>query len=202
MPDGGKRYQTERKGTLLLFKTEYFSAEREGVLHKGIYNKEFASVLSSLATAGLIFAALAMQHKRTILPHVAFAIIFIGGYPLFRMFVFKDKSLEAIFDRSRGLAAISISGLIGKKTESFQLLTISSVMIERRKVGVENPDGVEFVEKIAAQHGTVIPGFGEEKTFFLLKLMLADGSDRLIYADTEMKDVMDAHAEIKEFLNI
>lgn len=202
MADSEKKYQTERKETFLLFRTESFSAEREGVLHKGIYNKEFASVLSSLATAGLIFAALAMQHERTILPHVAFAVIFIGGYPLFRMFVFKDRSLEALFDQSRGLAEISISGLIGKKTESFPLLTINSVLIERLSIGVENPDGVEFVEKIAAQHGTVIPGFGEEKTFFLLKLILADGCDRLIYADTEMKDVMDAHAEIKEFLKL
>ncbi len=202
MADSDKKYQTERKGTLLLFRTEHFSAEGEGVLHKGIYNKDFASVLSSLATAGLIFAAMAMHYKRTILPHVAFAVIFVGGYPLFRMFVFKDKSLEALFDESRGLAEISITGLIGKKTESFPLSAVNSVLIERRNIGVENPDGVEFVEKIAAQHGTVIPGFGEEKTFFLLKLMMADGSDRLIYADTEMKDVMDAHEEIKEFLKL
>ncbi len=196
------KYQTTRRGTLLLFRTEHFSSDRESVLHKGIYNKDFASVLSSLALAGLIYAALAMQQKRTMLPHIAFAVIFIGGYPLFRMLVFKDRYLEALFDLSKGLAEISVTGLMRKKTESLPLSAVKNVLIESKKIGVENPDGVEFVEKISAQHGTVIPGFGEEKTFFLLKLTLVDGSDRLIYADTEMKDVMDAHEEIKEFLKL
>jgi hypothetical protein len=197
-----KRYKIERTGALLLFKTEHFSAERESVLHKGIYNKEFASVLSSLAVAGLIYTALAIEHKKAILPHVAFAVIFIGGYPLFRMFVFKDRYLEALFDLSKGLAEISISGLLGKNKESLPLSAVKSVLIESKKIGVENPDAVEFVEKISAQHGTVIPGFGQEKTFFMLKLKLADGSDRMVYADTEMQDVIDAHDEIKGFLKL
>jgi hypothetical protein len=197
-----KKYKTEKKDSLLLFRTEHFSAERESVLHKGIYNKEFASALCSLAVAGLIYAALAMQQKKTMLPHVAFAVIFIGGYPLLRMFVFKDRFLEALFDRSKGLAEISVTGLIRKKKESLPLSSVKNMLIESKKISVENPDAVEFVEKISAQHGTVIPGFGREKTFFMLKLMLADGSDRMIYADTEMQDVMDAHEEIKEFLKI
>ena len=197
-----KRYKTERTDSSLLFRTEHFSAERESVLHKGIYNKEFASALSSLAVAGLIYAALAMQQKRTILPHIAFAVIFIGGYPLFRMFVYKDRYLAALFDLSKGLAEISVAGLIRKKTESLPLSAVKNVLIESKKIGVENPDAVEFVEKISAQHGTVIPGFGEEKTFFMLKLTLADGTYRMIYADTEMQDVMDAHEEIKGFLKI
>ncbi len=197
-----KRYETKRTVALLLFRTGHFSSERESVLHKGIYNKEFASALSSLAVAGLVYAALAIEHKRAILPHVVFAVIFIGGYPLFRMFVFKDRYLEALFDLSRGLAEISISGLTGKKKESLPLSAVKGVLIESRKIGVENPDAVEFVEKISAQHGTVIPGFGREKTFFELKLILADGSDRMIYADTQMQDVLDAHEEIKEFLKL
>jgi hypothetical protein len=197
-----KRYTVEGTDSSLLFRTGHFSAERDSVLHKGIYNKEFASALSSLAVAGLIYAALAMQQKRTILPHVAFAVFFIGGYPLFRMFVFKDRFLEALFDRTRGLAEISVTGLIRKKTESLPLSAVKNILIETKKIGVENPDAVEFIEKISAQHGTVIPGFGEEKTFFMLKLLLADGSGRMIYADTEMKDVMDAHEEIKEFLRL
>jgi len=197
-----KRYKIEKTDSSLLLRTEHFSAERDSVLHKGIYNKEFASVLSSLAVAGLTYAALAMQQRRTILPHVAFAVILIGGYPLFRLFVFKDRYLEALFDLSKGLAEVSISGLIGKKTESLPLSSVKNVLIESKKIGVENPDAVEFVEKISAQHGTVIPGFGEEKTFFMLKLTLADGTGRMIYADTEMQDVMDAHEEIMGFLKI
>ncbi len=197
-----KTYKTEKKNSSLLFRTEHFRADRESVLHKGIYNKEFASALSSLAIAGLVYAALAMEQKRTILPHIAFAVIFIGGYPLLRMFVFKDRYLEVLFDLSKGLAEISVTGLVRRKTESLPLSAVKNILIESKKIGIENPDAVEFVEKISAQHGTVIPGLDEEKTFFMLKLILADGSDRMIFADTEMQDVMDAHEEIKGFLKI
>ncbi len=197
-----KRYETEKTDSSLLFRTEHFRAERESVLHKGIYNKEFASALSSLAVAGLVYASLAMQQRRTILPHLAFAVIFIGGYPLLRMFVFKDRYLEALFDRSKGLAEISVSGLIRKKTESLPLSAVKNVLIESKKISVENPDAVEFVERISAQHGTAIPGLDEEKTFFMLKLILADGTDRMIYSDTEMQDVINAHEEIKGFLKL
>jgi hypothetical protein len=197
-----KGYKVSVTGDVLVFSTPLFSAEPESVLHKGIYNKDFLSVLSSLSVAGLVYALLMLNFRRTIFFHVVFAVIFIGGYPLFRMLVFKDRALYAFFDRGRGLTEISVTGLIRKATESFPLSAVKNVLIETKKIEVENPDAVEFVEKISAQHGTVIPGFGEEKTFYMLKLKLADGSDRMIYSDTEMRDVMDAHEEIKRFLKI
>ncbi len=197
-----KGYELSRRGEALVFRTSLFLAERESVLHKGIYSKDFVSALSSLSIAGLVYAALALNYGRTFLFHVVFAAIFIGGYPLFRTFVFKDRFLEALFDRTRGLAEISVTGLTQRKTESLPLAAVKDVLIESRKIAVENPDAVEFVEKISAQHGTVVPGFGEERTFFMLKLKLADGSDRMIYADTKMQDVIDAHEEIKEYLKI
>ena len=197
-----KGYTVSLTGDVLAFSTSLFSAERESVLHRGIYSKDFASALSSLSIAGLVYALLAMNFKRTILFHVVFAVIFIGGYPLFRTLVFKDRSLCVLFDRGRGLTEISATGVMRKTTESLPLSAVKKILIEKKKIGVENPDAVEFVEKISAQHGTVIPGFGEEKTFFMLKLKLADGSDRMIYADTKMQDVIDAHGEIKEFLKI
>lgn len=197
-----KRYRIEKTEALLQFRTGYFSAERESVLPGGIYNKELASALSSLAVAGLIYAALAIEYKKSILPHAVFAVVFIGGYPLLRTFVFKDRYLEALFDRSRGLAGISVSGLIRKKTESLPFSALKDVLIESSKIGIDNADAFELVGKISAHHGTVTSGFGEEKTFFILKLILADGSGRIIYADTNMQDVIEAHEEIKGFLNI
>jgi hypothetical protein len=195
-----KGYAVSRTGGVLVFSTSLFSAERESVLHKGIYSKDFASALSSLSLGGLVYAVLALNFRRTIFFHAVFAVIFIGGYPVFRKFVFKDRSLEVLFDRARGLAEISVTGLLRRRAESLPLSAVKNVLIESRKIGIENPDAVKFVEKISAQHGQVIPGFGEEKTFFMLKLKLADGTDRLIYADTVMQDVMHAHEEIKGFL--
>jgi len=195
-----KGYGLSKTTGSLIFRTEHFSAGRESLLHRGIYSKELASVLSSLATAGLVYAALVMNYRRSLAAHVAFAVLFIGGFPLFRTFVFKDRFLEVRLDLSKGLAEISVTGLLRRKTESLPLAAVKNVLIESRKVEVENRDAVEFVEKISAQHGTVIPGFGEEKTWYMLKLMLADGTGRMIYSDTDMNDVMDAHEEIKKFL--
>jgi hypothetical protein len=93
--------------------------------------------------------------------------------------------------------------LITKKVkETIVLGSINDISIEIRKREVENPDAVKFIEKISLQHGTVIPGFGEEKVLFLLKLYLMDGSERTIYSDKTMQDVISAHDEIKGFLGL
>ena len=97
-------------------------------------------------------------------------------------------------------AKIYTSWITKKLRETIAIGSIKEIRIESRKQEVENPDAVEFVEKISAQHGTVIPGFGEEKVLFLLKLHLSDGTERIIYSDDSMQDVMSAHDEIKEFL--
>lgn len=67
---------------------------------------------------------------------------------------------------------------------------------------MENPDAVDFVQRISAMHGTAIPGFGEEKVSFLLKLILDDSTERVIYDDSNMEDVLSAYDEIREYLKI
>ena len=119
---------------------------------------------------------------------------------VFRIYIFKDRYLEAVFDKGSGKAEISFQGLLRKKRDEIPIRKITHVFIDSKKTEVENPEGVEFVEKISLQHGMSIPGFGEEKTFYQLKLKIADGPDRIIFADTDMDDVIAAHAEIKEFL--
>ena len=195
-----KGYSLSVTGAVLLFRTARFSAERESVLHKGIYNKDFAAALSSLAAAGLVYALLALNYRRSFYFHLVFAFIFIGGYPLLRTFVFKDRLIEVVLDSSKGTGRISIAGLLRQRVETISLAEIENVLIETKKFGVENPDAVEFVEKISAQHGTVIPGFGEEQTFYMLKLILVSGAERMIYADGVMEDVIDAREEIAAFL--
>ena len=50
-----KTYNIETKGDRLIFSTSSFKAERGSVLHKGIYNKEFTSVLLSSAICMLTY---------------------------------------------------------------------------------------------------------------------------------------------------
>ena len=199
-PDG--KYSIQKTENILIFKTAYFTADKGSVLHSGIYNKEFTSVLAASVTAGLASLAFIMISGRTIFSYIVFILISIAGFPVFRRFVFKDRCMETIFDNSAGRAEIYLQGIIKKKKDIIPIKDIVNVIIERKKTEVENPDGTEFVKKISLQHGTVIPGFGEEIELFMLKLVLTGGNDRLLYADSNMQDVMKAHDEIKGFLKI
>lgn len=203
MTDAGeKSYSLYTVEGSLVFRTADFSVGKGSVLHSGIYNREFASMLASFAAAMAGYGLLVLGFGRKTGFYFAAMFFFIGAFPLFRMFVFKERFLEARFDCSAGIAQISVPGPAGNRTEKFPLSSIGNVLIETKKFGVENPDGVEFVEKISAQHGMVIPGFGEEKVLYVLKLILEDGSDRLIYAAETMEDAMSVHEKIKEFLKI
>jgi hypothetical protein len=200
--ENGRRYSIRRTGSVLIFKTPSFSDETASILHSGIYNREFSSVLASLAFAGFVYLMLETHFEKTVLFNIVFIVVFVGGFPLFRTFVFRERYMETVFDTATGKAEIFLSGMRRRKKESIGLADIGQVLIESRKQKVENPDGVEFVEKISLQHGVAIPGFGEETVRYLLKLKLTDGSYRTIYVDNDMHAVMEAHGEITAFLKI
>ncbi len=197
-----RRYSIRREGGALVFRTASFSDETTSVLHSGIYNREFASVLVSFAVAGLLYLVLETNTRRTVFPNIVFIVVFIAGFPFFRTFVFREKYMETVFDPAQGKAVIFLSGLRKRQKEAIPLSDIAQVLIESRKQKAENPDGVEFVEKISLQHGMTIPGFGKETVRYLLKLKLADGTYRTIYADRDMQAVMEAHGEIIAFLKM
>ncbi len=193
-------YHTEKTDDTLIFRTSHFTAGRGSVLHRGIYSKEFASALSSLAVAGLTYAVFAANFGKGIIAQVVFLTAFVAGFLALRKFVFEERYMETVFDRSSGKAEIYLVGMTRRRQESIPVADIRDVLIERQRSPVENPDAVEFVEKISSQHGMAIPGFGEEKTFFLLTLKLSDGTGRVIFAGGDMQDAMNAHEEIKGFL--
>jgi hypothetical protein len=200
--EGNSDYSVRKAGKTLVFRTGSFSADTESVLHSGIYNREFASVLASMAVAGLVYTVLVTNYGRSFISYSSFILLFVGGFPFFRKFVFKGRYLEAVFDGEKKVLTISVAGFMKKPKDLIPLNAVSGVMIEIRKTEVENPDGMAFVEKISLQHGIAIPGFGEEQVSYLLKLKLTDGSDRLIYASEKMQDALSAHEEIKEFLEL
>ncbi len=198
--EGNSGYSVQKTGKTLVFRTSSFSADTESVLHSGIYNREFASVLASMAVAGLVYTVLVANYGRSFISYSSFILLFVGGFPFFRKFVFKGRYLEVVFNREKKVLTISATGLMKKQKDVIPLNAVSRVMIETKKTEIKNPDGVAFVEKISLQHGFAIPGFGEEQVSYLLKLKLTDGSDRLIYTSEKMQDALSAHEEIKEFL--
>jgi hypothetical protein len=207
----GKKYSLRKTDGMMIFRTAHFTAERESVLHSGIYSRELAA---SIAAGGLLIFLLLLWSffsegklsggmSRYGFWGVSSALgLFVLFSILFRIYVFKSGYLELVFDRNTGKAGIFSPGLLKKKRDEVPMRDIANVLIESKKTGVENPEGVEFVEKISLQHGMAIPGFGEEKTFYQIKLKFADGSDRIIFADTDMQEALAAHEEITDFLGI
>ena len=197
-----KNYTIRKEEERLIFTTQAYRAEPDSVLHSGIYNREFTSVLAAATVAGMLYVIAAMNTGNTLLRSLVFLLSFAGGFPFFRRFVFKESLMEVVFDTTAGEAKISTAWILKRLKETIAISSIREIGIETRKQAVENPDAVEFVEKISLQHGTVIPGFGKEKVFFLLKLRLNDGSERTIYSDSAMQDVISAYDEIKGFLGL
>ena len=198
----GQNFTIEKKDDCLIFRTSHFRSDQGSVLHSGIYNREFSSMLASMAAAGLTYPLLETMLKGPILFYAALFCVVTLSFPLFMRYVFKEKFLTTVFDQGAGIAEIFLDGFFRKRTDSIPLQNIRNILIEKKTPVIENPDGVEFVKKISLQHHTVIPGFGDEEPLFLLKLALADGTDRILYSDSTMRNVIDAYDRLKEFLKI
>jgi hypothetical protein len=197
-----RKYTLCKEEGRLIFTTPVYKVGPDSVLHSGIYNREFSSMLASAAVAGLVYAVVAINSRNALMSFAIFLLLFAAGGLFFRKFIFKENLLKVAFDTVSGEAKIYTSWIIEKLRETIVTDNIKEIRIDRVKQEVENPDAVRFVEKISAQHGTVIPGFGKEKVLFLLKLCLADGTERTIYSDDAMQDVISAHDAIKEFLGL
>lgn len=195
-----KKFSIVEESGVLTLSTTGMSQDRGSVLHSGIYNRDTASALAAFCLAAP--SALFALKFSTLSALIVFFLVGVGGYPVLRAFVFRESFLETVFDPGRNSVSVLVNGMRRSLADSFQITDIKNVLIETRKLGVANPDGVEFVEKISAQHGTVIPGFAEERTLYMLTLKLGGGKDVVVYSDDVMQDVLDAHEKIKRFLNI
>ncbi len=178
-----KKYTLQKKTDSLIFRTSSFRAEKKSVLHSGIYNKEFSSALSATALSGIVYLFLFLSIRMTALYYLILILIFVAGFFWFRAFVFKERYLEVVFNKSNKTVKITRHDLIRRKIETFSLDNLSSIDVESKKFVPENPDGIKFVEKISIQHGSFIPGLGDEQEFVSLVLKFNDGTERNIYTD-------------------
>lgn len=202
MQDAVRGYQSYVEADRMVFRTERFRAAKGSVLHSGIYNREFASALTAFGTAGIVYLVLVLRCGKTLLTHAVVLAVFVAGFILLRLFVFRERYLKAEFDRGAATVRITETRLLGDRTELIPMGGVERLRIDRTEVGVENPDGADFVKRISAQHGTFIPGFGEEEVFFALQLVLRDGTTRTLYAGDSMEDSMAAYEGIRGFLGL
>ncbi len=176
-------YQIKTENDRLVFTTSSFRAEKTSVLHSGVYTKEFSSMLFASAVA--VFAHMAISYinvntavYRYLMIVFLFAVSFLGA----NKFIFKKTHIEVIFDKPEKTALITRYGIIIKKTEKIPFSSIKSVELGSRKFVPENIDGIEFVQRISAQHGSAMPELSNEEEFITLSLSLTDGSEKIIYA--------------------
>ncbi|WP_420267245.1 hypothetical protein [Candidatus Magnetominusculus dajiuhuensis] len=159
----------------LIFKTESFKAEKRSVLHSGVYNREVASAFVAAGAACSYFAAFALSGRLNYIHYAVTAVLFAVFYPLSWLFIFKRPALAVFLNNEKAIAAIAIKGVFRKKRILRTLSQLRDVAVAHVKIEVGNPDGVAFVEKIALQHGTVIPGLGVAQHVYAVEFVFDDG---------------------------
>jgi hypothetical protein len=140
-------------------------------------------MLSALMLSGTIYTIMAFNFKMTIIHYLANTLIFIIAFISFRRYIFRERYLEIVFDKTKKIARLCRPGFIGMRTEEMSYSSIKSVEVGSRQILPANVDGIQFVQKISAQHGSPIPDLTEEKNFVTLLLKLTDGTERIIYAE-------------------
>jgi hypothetical protein len=174
-------YELNIMDNILTFTTSSFKAEKSSVLPSGVYSKEFSSML--LASAMCVFVYMFTDViNSAVVRSALFLIFFIIFFYGSRKYIFYDKKLKVEFNNNSKSALITRPGMILNQTEELPFTSIRSVEMGNRTFTPDNPDGVAFVEKISAQHGSYVPGLGDEEEFLTLSLVLTDGTERVFFA--------------------
>jgi hypothetical protein len=92
---------------MLYFRTHSYEADKESMLHKGIYNYEMASILSAMMLAGTAYVILALYLKVTVILYIASTLMFIIAFVGLRKFIFRERDLEIVFDKTMKVATLS-----------------------------------------------------------------------------------------------
>ena len=95
-----------------------------------------------------------------------FAALFI----LFRIYAFREAVLETTFDCETKTIRVSLKRTMGSRLQSYPMDALAGIRIHHLSMEPENLDAVKLVEKVAVQHGTVIPGFGKVEDFYSVEL--------------------------------
>jgi hypothetical protein len=193
-------YQIDIKDNILIFRTTSFSAGRGSFLHSGIYNRELASSLAAGAVILIVVFVIANNFRITFIHFVLAVLLFGALFLFFRRFIFRDLTLSAVFDK--GGKIFIKKGLIGMKKDSYHLDDLLDIKVNRRTFAPENIDGVRLVEKVALQHGTLMPGFGEKVEFYTVELEFKDRKQITIFSSELPSDAYEVMWKLKEFLEI
>jgi hypothetical protein len=140
------------------------------VLHSGIFNRELASSLAAGAVMVMMGFFFALYFRITVVHFIAAVFVGAALFILFRIYAFREAVLETVFDRERKTITVSLKGAARERTRAYPMDALAGIRIHHLSMEPENLDAVKLVEKVAVQHGTVIPGFGKVEDFYSVEL--------------------------------
>lgn len=195
-----KSYFIEIKDNRLMFSTASFKAEKGSVLHSGIYNRELASSLAAgacMIALGFFFAS---KVTITIIHYIASLPLFVMLFLAFRTFLFREPVLQLVIDKKTKAVDITVKRVLGEKKVAVPLDELEKIRQGYTAETPANPDGIQLVEKIALQHGTVIPDFGTTAEFYTVELELRNGKSITIFSSGVPKEADDIAHKINHFI--
>ncbi len=194
-------YRVEIEDNRVTLRTTSFKAERGSVLHSGIFNREFSSSFVAVTVSAAVLAFFALRHELQILHYVIAVAVFIVVFPLARIYLFKEPRLETVFDLDAKSVSITLSKLFGSRSIKRPLDSLDDIRISHIRFEPENPDGVAFVKRIALQHGTVIPGFGQVEDFYNVELRF-DGEGFIILTTRAEEEAEAVVAKLRRYVDV
>jgi hypothetical protein len=193
-------YAFDTSDTVLAYKTTRFNAEKGSVLHSGVYNRETASTLAAGACIILLGFFFASRLQLSKIYFVACMLLFVPLFLFFRTFIFRETILLVVIDKKNEVVTIMRKGPLRTKKQLFPLAELEDVREDYKEVITDNPDGVKIVEKIALQHGTVIPGFGEKSEFYTVSFEFSNAASLLVFSSGDYAEADDVMRTFKKFI--
>ncbi|MEO5356484.1 MAG: hypothetical protein H7844_04205 [Nitrospirae bacterium YQR-1] len=138
----------------------------------------------------------------TIIHYIVALVLVIISFPLSVAFLFKELSLEVLVDKDAGLITFNKHGIVGSTVLTKQLSDLDRVRVNHLEFKMSNPDGVEFVKKIALGHGTVIPGFGVSEHMYAVECLFRSEPHEnvIIYSSESVEDAQKLTDEMENYI--
>jgi hypothetical protein len=193
-------YTFDIKDKVLDFRTASFRAEKGSVLHSGIYNREMASTLAAGACIVLLGFFFASRPIGSTISFISALLLFVLLFLLLRTFVFPETFLRIVIDKGNNVVSIMRKGFFRTEKQLFTLADLEGIREDYKEVASENPDGIKMVEKIALQHGTVIPGFGTAAEFYTVEFEFKDAGRVMVFSSGDYSEADDVARTFKNFL--
>ncbi len=193
-------YAFDINDKVLVFRTSSFKAEKGSMLHSGIFNRETASIFAAGACIMLVGFFFGPSMHKTAIFFIAVLPLFVLLFLFFRTFVFPETFLQVLIDKENNVVAIMRKGFFRMGKRLFPLAEFEGIREDYKEVAPEDPDATRIVEKIALQHGAVIPGFGAAAEFYTVAFAFKDAESVMVFSSGDYSEADDVARTFKNFI--